>query len=178
LKRVNNEGIVAFIHPEAKIGKNVAVWHFTYIGRGTKIGANSMVGSLVHIDQDVMIGRNCRIQGNVYVPPGTVIGNNVFLGPACVLLNDKYPPSGGVLRAPIIEDDVTIGGNSTICPDVKIGRGAVVGAGSLVTKDVPTLSVVYGSPARTVMTKKEYVLKQKTWKKKNSCGKMKENFSN
>jgi acetyltransferase-like isoleucine patch superfamily enzyme len=164
LESKSKEGIVAFIHPEAKIGKNVAIWHFTYIGRGTKIGANSMIGSLVHIDQDVIIGRNCRIQGNVYVPPGTVIGNNVFLGPACVLLNDKYPPSGGVLSAPILEDDVTIGGNSTILPGIKIGRGAVVGAGSLVTKDVPALNVVYGSPARTMMLKKDYLLKQKTWR--------------
>jgi acetyltransferase-like isoleucine patch superfamily enzyme len=166
LKKIKKEGIVAFIHPEAMIDKNVKIWHFTYIGRGTKIGTNSMVGSLVHIDQNVVIGKNCRIQGNVYIPPGTVIGNNVFLGPACVLLNDKYPPSGGVFRAPIIEDNVTIGGNSTICPEVKIGKGAVVGAGSLVTKDVPTLSVVYGSPARIVMTKKEYLLKQKTWKRR------------
>lgn len=174
LERVNKEKIVTFIHPEAKIGKNVAVWHFTYIGRRTKIGANSMVGSLVHIDQDVVIGRNCRIQGNVYVSPGTVIGKNVFLGPACVLLNDKYPPSGGVLKAPIIEDDVAIGGNSTILPGVKIGKGAVVGAGSLVTKNVPTLSVVYGNPARIVMTKEQYLLKQKNWKEKNRDGKLKE----
>ena len=160
------EEIITFIHPEAKIGTNVAVWHFSYIGRGTTIGANSMVGSLVHIDQDVVIGRNCRIQGNVYIPPGSVIGDNVFLGPACVLLNDKYPPSGGRLRAPLIEDDVTIGGNATILPGVTIGKGAVVGAGSLVSKDVPTLSVVYGNPARPVMTKKEYLAKQKTWKEK------------
>ena len=166
LKKIKNEGIITFIHPEAIIDKNVTVWHFTYIGRRTKIGINSMVGSLVHIDQDVVIGKNCRIQGNVYIPPGTIIGNNVFLGPACVLLNDKYPPSGDVFRAPIIEDGVTIGGNSTICPDVKIGRGAVVGAGSLVTKDVPALSVVYGSPARIVMTKKEYLSKQKNWKQR------------
>jgi len=164
LKSVNKERIVAFIHPEAIIGKNVVIWHFTYIGRGTKIGANSMIGSLVHIDQDVVIGGNCRIQGNVYIPPGTVIGKNVFLGPACILLNDKYPPSGRVLKAPIIKDGVTIGGNSTICPDVKIGKGAVVGAGALVTKDVPAMSVVYGSPARIMMTKEEYLLKQKTWK--------------
>jgi acetyltransferase-like isoleucine patch superfamily enzyme len=168
LKSITKEKIITFIHPEAKIGKNVAIWHFTYIGCGTTIGANSMIGSLVHIDRDVIIGRNCRIQGNVYIPPGTLIGNNVFLGPACVLLNDKYPPSEGILRAPIIEDGVTIGGNSTILPGIKIGRDAVVGAATLVTKDVPALSVVYGSPARTVMTKKEYLFKQKNWKEKNS----------
>lgn len=106
---MNKGEIVAFIHPEAKLDENVAVWHFAYIGRGTKIGINSMVGSLVYIHQEVVIGRNSRIQGNVYVPPGTVIEDNVFLGPACVLLNDKHPPNGGVFRAPIIKDDATIG---------------------------------------------------------------------
>jgi acetyltransferase-like isoleucine patch superfamily enzyme len=165
------EGIVSFIHPEATIGKNVAIWHFTYIGRGTTIGPNSMVGSLVHIDQNVKIGSNCRIQGNVYVPPGTIIGNNVFLGPACTLLNDRYPPSLGNLQAPIIEDGVTIGGNSTILPGITIGREAVIGAGAVVTKDVPARSVVYGNPARIEMTKEEYLVKQKQWEEQNSAEK-------
>ena len=169
MKKTPREEIVTFIHPETKIGKNVTIWHFTYIGRGTTIGPHSMVGSLVHIDQNVMIGSNCRIQGNVYVSPGTIIGDNVFLGPACTLLNDKYPPSEGNLRAPIIEDGVTIGGNSTILSGITIGREAVIGAGSVVTEDVPARSVVYGNPARIKMTKEEYLGKQKMWKEKNSA---------
>ena len=166
MKTLRSKGVVAFVHPEAQLGKNVKVWHFAYIGKGTKIGENTMVGSLSHIDQDVVIGKNCRIQGNVYIPRSAVIGNNVFLGPACVLLNDKYPPSG-VCRAPVIEDDVIIGGNATIMPDIKIGKGAMVGAGALVTKNVHAETVVYGSPAKLLMTRREYLEKQKAWIMKN-----------
>lgn len=162
MKTLKNKGVVAFINPEAQLGKNVKVWHFAYIGKGTKIGENTVVGSLSHIDQDVIIGRNCRIQGKVYISRSVVIGNNVFLGPACVLLNDKYPPSG-VCRAPIIEDDVIIGGNATIMPDIRIGKGAVVGAGSLVAKNVNTQVVVCGNPAKFLMSQREYLEKQKAW---------------
>lgn len=159
-------GVLAFIHPEAKLGKNVKVWHFSFIDRNTEIGDNSVVGSLVHIDSDVKIGKNCRIQGQAYISRMTTIGNNVFLGPACTLLNDKYPPSGGILKGPVINDDAVIGGRAIIMPNIQIGKGSVVGAGSLVTKDVLDNMVVYGFPARVMMTKKEYLEKQRTWTKK------------
>jgi len=161
-------GVLGFVHPETKLGKNVKVWHFSFIDRNTEIGDNSVVGSLVHIDSDVKIGKNCRIQGQAYISRRTTIGNNVFLGPACTLLNDKYPPSGGVLKGPVIHDDAIIGGRAIIMPNVQIGKGSVVGAGSLVTKDVSDNVVVYGFPARVVMSKEEYLEKQRTWTKRSS----------
>lgn len=157
--------VLAFIHPEAKIGRNVKVWHFSFIDKNTEIGDGSIIGSLVHIDSDVKIGKYCRVQGQVYVSRKTVIGNNVFLGPACTLLNDKYPASG-ILKGPLIEDDVVIGGRAIIMPNTHIGKGTVVGAGSLVIKDIPDNVVVCGSPAKIMMTKKEYVNKQRGWIKK------------
>jgi UDP-3-O-[3-hydroxymyristoyl] glucosamine N-acyltransferase len=90
-----------------KMGRDVKVWHFSYIGDETVIGEGTSIGSLAHIDHHVRIGRNCRIQGMVYLPPGIVIGDNVFIGPGVILTNDPFPPSEK-LKGVTIEDNAVV----------------------------------------------------------------------
>jgi acetyltransferase-like isoleucine patch superfamily enzyme len=97
----------------------------------------------------------------VSIPRGTRIGNNVFLGPGATILNDKYPPSAN--KAPVIKDEAVIGGRAVLLPDITVGYRAVVGGGSVVTKDVPDEVVVVGNPARIIMTRSEYDRKQREW---------------
>ena len=86
--------VVNYISRDAKIGRNVKIWHFSYVRSNTEIGDNVSIGSLTHIDYNVKIGENTRIEGSVYIPPLTVIGKNVFIGtPADSLTNDPYPTS-------------------------------------------------------------------------------------
>jgi len=154
--------VTNFISPDAKLGKNVKIWHFCYVGSGTEIGDNVMIGSLAHIDYNVRIGSGTRVEGSVYIPPMSRIGKNVFIGPAAVLTNDPYPPSKRMIGV-TIEDDVVIGARSVIKAGVKIGRGSVVAMGAVVTRDVPPGKVVMGVPARVAYTRKEFDAKMKAW---------------
>src|SRR5688572_28100033 len=88
-----NDQIIKYVSNTAKIGKNVKIWYFTYVGAPTIIGDNVMVGSLAHKDYAVKIGNNTRIEGSVYIPPLTVRGNNVFIAPAATFTNDPSPMS-------------------------------------------------------------------------------------
>ncbi len=85
--------ITNYISKSAKIGQNVKIWHFAYVGDDTEIGDNVMIGSLSHVDYKVKIGENTRIEGSVYIPPLTIIGKNVFIGPGATFTNDPYPMS-------------------------------------------------------------------------------------
>lgn len=138
------------IYDDVVIGDNFVTGHFVLIREHTKIGDNVMIGTLSVIDGECKVGDNTRIQTGVYIPRNTFIGKNVFIGPNAVLLNDKYPLRRRdeiELIGPIIEDNVTIGGNSTILPGIRIGEGSFVAAGSVVTKDVPPWSLAIGVPA-------------------------------
>lgn len=117
-----------YIHPTAAIGK------------GTKIGAFCDIG------KDVAIGKNCNIQCHVTVSNGTVIGDNVFIGPNVTILNDKY--MDGNIQVVRVEDGAKIGGGSIILPGITVGKNTLIGAGSVVTKDVEPGKVVYGNPAK------------------------------
>ena len=151
-----------FVSPEAKIGKNVRIWNFAYVGAGTVIGDNVKIGSLAHIDYDVHIGSGTKIEGLVYVPPLTRIGKNVFMGPACVVTNDPYPPSSRMVGV-TIKDGAVIGARAVIKAGVTVGRRAVVAMGAVVTKDVPEEMVVMGVPARVAYTRREFDSKMKAW---------------
>lgn len=125
----------ASIDPTAEIGEGTKIYGFVWIGPNVKIG------------------KNCRIQTGVYIPENVIIGDDVFIGPHAVFLNDKYPPShGGWKKEPptIIENKVSIGGNVTILPNLKISHGAMIGAGSVVTKNIGVNRLAYGNPARIV----------------------------
>jgi len=155
--------ITNFISDKAKIGKNVKIWHFTYVGEDTEIGNNVKIGSLVHIDYNVKIGDNTLIEGAVYIPPLSRIGNNVFIGPAAVLTNDPYPPSNKMVGV-TIEDNAIIGSRAVIKAGVTVGKNSVVAMGAVVTKDVPENIVVVGIPAKKKYSREEYDKKQKNWK--------------
>ncbi|QQG48517.1 MAG: N-acetyltransferase [archaeon] len=153
---------VNFVAPDAKIGKNVRIWNYAYVGSKTRIGDDVRIGSLAHVDYDVWIGSGCRIEGMVYIPPMSRIGRNVFIGPAAVLTNDPYPPSKRMIGV-TIEDGAVIGARAVIKAGVTVGKRAVVAMGAVVTKDVPPGKVVMGVPARVRYTRKEFDSKMKAW---------------
>ena len=154
--------VTNFVSPDAKIGKNVKIWHFSYVGSKTIIGDDVKIGSLAHVDYDVVIGSGTRIEGGVYIPPMSRIGKNVFIGPAAVLTNDPYPPSKKMVGV-VIEDEAVVGARAVIKAGVRVGKRAVVAMGAVVTKDVPPGKVVMGSPAKVVYTRKEFDAKMRAW---------------
>jgi acetyltransferase-like isoleucine patch superfamily enzyme len=155
--------VTNFISEKAKIGKNVSIWHFSYVGDNTVIGDNVKIGSLAHVDYDVKIGENTKIEGQVYIPPLSRIGKNVFIGPAAVLTNDPYPMCDKMIGV-TIEDNVIIGARAVIKAGVTVKKNSIVAMGAVVTRDVPEDSVVIGSPATIRYTRAEYDKKQRQWK--------------
>jgi len=154
--------VTNFISEKAKIGKNVRIWHFAYVGDNTEIGDNVKVGSLSHVDYNVKIGENTMIEGLVYISPLSCIGKNVFIGPAAALTNDPYPPSKKLVGV-TIEDGAVIGAGAVIKAGVTIGKNSVVAMGAVVTKDVPENTVVAGVPAKIKYSREEYDKRKKKW---------------
>jgi acetyltransferase-like isoleucine patch superfamily enzyme len=153
-------GIVTGVNVE--IGANVAIWNYVVIGDNTKIGADTTIGSFVDIGKNVTIGKKCNIQAHVTISNGCILGNDVFIAPNSSLLNDKYPKSK-FLNPPMIKDGAAIGGGVTILPNVTVGEKAVVGGGSVVSKDVRSKTVVAGSPAKFVMNLADYEAKSQSF---------------
>lgn len=131
-----------------QFGKGLKVWFqwLSNIGKCT-VGDNCTIHSHVWIGDRVKIGDRCRIQAFCFIPTGVRIGNDVFLGPHVCFTNDRYPPSTDWTPT-MVEDFVSIGANSTILPGVTLGQGCKIGAGSVVTKDVPAGETWVGNPAR------------------------------
>ena len=155
--------VTNFISDKAKVGENVKIWHFAYVGDNVEIGDNVKIGSLAHVDYNVKIGENTMIEGSVYIPPLSVIGKNVFIGPAAALTNDPYPPSEKLIGV-TIKDNAIIGSRAVIKAGVIVGENSVVAMGAVVTKDVPPNTVVSGVPAKIKYSRQEYNKKQKEWK--------------
>jgi UDP-2-acetamido-3-amino-2,3-dideoxy-glucuronate N-acetyltransferase len=117
-----------------------------------RIGRKCKIDSFVYIEEGVVIGDNCKIRPFVFIPTGVVIEDEVFIGPNVTFTNDKYPKVSGEwqLLETTVEKGAAIGANSTILPGVTIGTKAIVGAGSVVTSDVPPWAVVAGNPAQII----------------------------
>jgi acetyltransferase-like isoleucine patch superfamily enzyme len=135
------------IYCDVVIGDNFQSGHNTLIREKTRIGNGTAIGTATVIDGNTDIGNGVSLQSMVYVPTNTSIGDHVFIGPNAVLTNDRYPPSA-CLKGPVIRSGAAIGANSTILAGVCIGEGALVAAGSVVTRDVPDHMMAIGSPAR------------------------------
>ena len=150
-------GIVSGANVE--IGEGCSIWNYVVIGDETKIGANTIVGSFCDIGKNVVIGKNCNIQAHVTISNGCVLGDNVFIAPNSSLLNDKYPKST-FMTPPVIKDGARIGGGVTVLPDVTVGEDAVIGGGSVVTKNVAPKTIMAGCPARVMMSLEEYEAKR------------------
>lgn len=134
---------------DCKIGKNTIIWNFVNL-YGCTIGENCMIGAFVEIQNDVEIGDNVRVSSHTFICSKVKIGKNVFIGHSVTFINDLYPPREEKhWKDTLIEDNVGIGSNATILP-VRIGKNSVIGAGAVVTKDVPPNSVVIGNPARII----------------------------
>jgi acetyltransferase-like isoleucine patch superfamily enzyme len=149
----------AEVAKNAKIGKNTKIWHYSQIREHVRIGKNCIIGKNVYIDSKVKIGDNCKIQNNCSIYHGTVIDDGVIIGPHVVCTNDKIPRAinrNGKLKTESdwkvgkihVEYGASIGANSTILPNVTIGKFALIGAGSVITKNVPDFALVYGNPAQ------------------------------
>ena len=155
----SKRGVGIITGANVEIGEDVSIWNYVVIGDGTKIGDCTTIGSFVDIGKNVILGKNCNIQAHVTISNGCILGDNVFIAPNSSLLNDKYPKTN-FLNPPIIKDNATIGGGVTILPNVTVGEKAVVGGGSVVSKDVPPRTVVAGCPAKKVLSLEEYEAKR------------------
>jgi UDP-2-acetamido-3-amino-2,3-dideoxy-glucuronate N-acetyltransferase len=144
----------AYVDDGAEVGAGTKIWHFSHIMKGARIGERSIIGQNVNVDGGVTIGKNVKIQNNVSVYTGVVIEDDVFLGPSCVLTNVTNPRSQvkrhSLYETTRLKRGCTVGANATVVCGVTIGRYAFVGAGSVVTKDVPDYALVVGNPARQV----------------------------
>ena len=154
------QGIITGVNVE--IGANVSIWNYVVIGDNTKIGDGTLIGSFCDIGKNVTLGKNCNIQAHVTISNGCILGDDVFIAPNSSLLNDKYPKST-FMTPPIIKDGARIGGGVTILPDVAVGEKAIIGGGSVVTKNVPARTVWAGAPAKAVLTLQEYEAKREAF---------------
>jgi acetyltransferase-like isoleucine patch superfamily enzyme len=147
------------IAPNVKLGKNVKLSQFINL-YGCEIGENTKIGAFVEIQKNASVGNNCKISSHTFVCEGVTIEDDVFIGHSVTFINDSYPraTAGGQLQTEQdwkveltrVKRGASIGSGSTILANLVIGENAIVGAGSVVTKDVPANTVVAGNPARVL----------------------------
>lgn len=141
----------SYIDEGCEIGEGTKIWHFSHIMTGSKIGKHCNIGQNVVVSPSVTLGDGCKVQNNVSIYTGVVCEDGVFLGPSCVFTNVVNPRAfierKSEYRKTVLKKGATVGANATIVCGHDIGRYAFVGAGSVVTKEVPDYAMVYGCPA-------------------------------
>jgi UDP-2-acetamido-3-amino-2,3-dideoxy-glucuronate N-acetyltransferase len=146
-----------FVHPSsyvdqgASVGRGTRIWHFCHVMPGARIGEDCNIGQNVFIDADVTIGNRCKIQNNVSVYKCVTLEDGVFCGPSVVFTN-VFNPRAHIrrmdeARPTLVKRGATLGANCTVVCGVTVGRCAFVGAGAVVTRDVPDHALAYGNPA-------------------------------
>ena len=157
LSTIIGEGAVirsgTVIYAGNKIGDNFQTGHNVTIRESNAIGGNVSIGSLSCIEHHVKIGDDVRIHSQVFIPEYSILKDRSWIGPNAVFTNAPHPLCPKIkecLKGPLIEEDAKIGANATILPAVKVGKRSLVGAGSVVVKDVPPDSVVAGNPAKVI----------------------------
>ena len=141
----------AEVSDKAVIGENTRIWNNAQVREGSRIGSNCIIGKDVYIDQNVQIGNSVKIQNGVSVYRGAVIEDNVFLGPHMTFTNDLYPRaeiSDFELYPTRIKKGASIGAHATIVCGTEIGEYAMIGAGAVVTRNIPKYALAYGNPAQ------------------------------
>ena len=144
----------SYVDENVEIGEGTKIWHFSHIQSGAKIGKNCSLGQNVNVGNNVIIGNNVKIQNNVSVYEGVILEDYVFCGPSMVFTNiinprSEFPQRGSeYYLKTIVKKSASIGANATIVCGHTIGKYAFIGAGAVVTKDVPDYALVVGNPAR------------------------------
>jgi UDP-2-acetamido-3-amino-2,3-dideoxy-glucuronate N-acetyltransferase len=150
---INNHAVV---DEGVEIGEGTKIWHFCHIQKGTKIGKKCVLGQNVNVGNNVTIGNFCKIQNNVSVYEGVTLEDYVFCGPSMVFTNIldprcKYPQVGSQFyKKTLVKEGSSIGANATIVCGHTIGRYAFIGAGAVVTKDIPDYALVVGNPSKII----------------------------
>ena len=141
----------SYVSKKSKIGYNNQIWINVQIRESSVIGNSNIISKDVYIDKNVKIGNNCKIQNSVNIYDGVTIKNNVFIGPSVTFTNDYFPRANNKnwkISKTIIEDNASIGANSTILCGIKIGKGSMIGAGSVLINDAKPDCLYAGNPAK------------------------------
>lgn len=151
---------LSFVAPDVKLGKNAKVYHFVNL-YGCEIGDETRVGCFVEIQKNAKIGKHCKISSHTFICEGVTIEDNVFIGHNVTFVNDKFPRAtngNGSLKTDddwnvepiLVKKGASIGSSVTLLGNVTVGENAIVGAGSVVTRNVPPNTIVAGNPARII----------------------------
>ena len=143
----------SYVDDEVTIGAGTKIWHFCHVQRGARIGKKCSLGQNVNISNNVRLGDGVKIQNNVSVYEGVELEDYVFCGPSCVFTNDltpraKYPKGSAGYKKTLVREGASIGANATVVCGHTIGRWALIGAGAVVTDNVPDHALMLGVPAR------------------------------
>jgi acetyltransferase-like isoleucine patch superfamily enzyme len=151
----------ADLEPDVTVGPGTSIWHRAQLRTGARVGKDCVVGRDAFIDEGVVIGDKVKIQNGALIYHGVTVGNGVFIGPGAILTNDRYPravtSTGELSRAAdwtvspiVLEDGCSIGAGAVVVAGVTVGTWSMVGAGAIVTRDVPSHALVVGSPAHRI----------------------------